>query len=566
MKKLYFLSVVFILFFVSENPKLSAQGIAINTSGLSPDSSAALDINFTNKGFLLPRMTQTQRNNIANPAVGLQIYNTTTGCLNIWTGSFWKKSCFDCDFTVAATNNSPVCAGSTLNLMASSVQGASYSWAGPNGFSSTVQNPVLPSVSTAANGVYALTVSAGGCISNPVLTFTTVSVVPVIPSNNSISGKTTACSSTGGFVYSVAPVADATSYNWTVPSGATITAGQGTDSITVTFGSSSGTISVNASNNCGSSPTISISVNLVLPPAASFTSSPSEAFTNSNIYFTPLPISAGDTFSWSFQNGNPSSDTGQYPFASWSSPGTYNVTVVGTSSVCTTTATGSITITNALPAHGTDTFNFYNGPQTFTVPNGISTVTLQCWGSQGATATGGLGGYATGNLSVGSGQQLYVYVGGQDGTNGGGIGNSGNGGGASDVRVGGTGYANRIIVGGGGGGGYGGFSGGYGGGTVGGPSGYSNNNNAAQGGTQIGGGNWGGGFGTGGLSDYNGGGGYAGSGGGGGWYGGGSNNTAQGAPVTNSAGGGGSGYIGGVTGASMQSGVQTGNGMVVVTY
>ncbi len=50
--------------------------IAINNTGALPNASAMLDISSTNRGLLVPRMTQTQRNAIANPATGLMIYQT----------------------------------------------------------------------------------------------------------------------------------------------------------------------------------------------------------------------------------------------------------------------------------------------------------------------------------------------------------------------------------------------------------------------------------------------------------------------------------------------------------
>jgi hypothetical protein len=52
---------------------LQAQGIKISSSPGAPDPSAGLEIDFNNKGVLLPRMTTAQRNAIVNPAVGLQI-------------------------------------------------------------------------------------------------------------------------------------------------------------------------------------------------------------------------------------------------------------------------------------------------------------------------------------------------------------------------------------------------------------------------------------------------------------------------------------------------------------
>lgn len=54
---------------------ISAQ-VAINTDNLPPDASAMLDVKSVNRGLLVPRMTQAQRNAIANPATGLTIFQT----------------------------------------------------------------------------------------------------------------------------------------------------------------------------------------------------------------------------------------------------------------------------------------------------------------------------------------------------------------------------------------------------------------------------------------------------------------------------------------------------------
>jgi hypothetical protein len=56
--------------------KAQSQGIAINTDNSNPDASSMLDVKSTTKGMLAPRMTQAQRNAIANPATGLIIYQT----------------------------------------------------------------------------------------------------------------------------------------------------------------------------------------------------------------------------------------------------------------------------------------------------------------------------------------------------------------------------------------------------------------------------------------------------------------------------------------------------------
>lgn len=75
---------------------------------------------------------------------------------------------------LTASNNGPICAGGTLQLSASTIAGATYSWSGPNGFASTLQNPTIPGATTAATGTYSVTASAGGCSSTPTTSSATV--------------------------------------------------------------------------------------------------------------------------------------------------------------------------------------------------------------------------------------------------------------------------------------------------------------------------------------------------------------------------------------------------------
>ncbi len=62
-----------------------AQNIGINSTGIVPDNSAGLDINFTDKGLLIPRVALTGTGDlitIASPATSLLVYNTGTGGLS----------------------------------------------------------------------------------------------------------------------------------------------------------------------------------------------------------------------------------------------------------------------------------------------------------------------------------------------------------------------------------------------------------------------------------------------------------------------------------------------------
>jgi hypothetical protein len=80
----------------------------------------------------------------------------------------------------------------------------------------------------------------------------------------SVSGQSAICGSPSGIVYSIPSVSGATTYTWTVPSGAIIASGQGTTSISVNFpaGSVSGNVSVAAGNgSCQTAPaTLAVSV------------------------------------------------------------------------------------------------------------------------------------------------------------------------------------------------------------------------------------------------------------------------------------------------------------------
>jgi len=65
-------------------------GVSICDFGINgPVASSILDLRSTTKGFLAPQMTTVQRDAIASPAIGLQIYNTTTNQEEYYNGTIW---------------------------------------------------------------------------------------------------------------------------------------------------------------------------------------------------------------------------------------------------------------------------------------------------------------------------------------------------------------------------------------------------------------------------------------------------------------------------------------------
>lgn len=232
---------------------------------------------------------------------------------------------------------------------------------------------------------------------------------------------------------------------------------------------------------------------------------------------------------------------------------------------------------------GTQTFNFTGGAQTFTVPAGVTQITVDARGASGGggtMGTGGLGGRAQAILNVTPGQVLNLYVGGTTttitgGYNGGGSAinstNARGGGGASDIRLGGTTLSERVLVAAGGGGAGTNCGNNNAGGNAGGLTGADGWQCGSQsswvgfGGTQTAGGllgnNQGQGCGTNGAlgiggtgaCTYGGGGGGGYFGGGGGGYGG---------------GGGGSSFVTSVGSSSVAhtSGFNTGNGQIILSW
>lgn len=113
---------------------------------------------------------------------------------------------------INATNNSPLCVGGTLNLSASSSStGLSYSWTGPNSYSSSAQNPAIANTQVAATGDYIITFTLNGCTAKD----TTTAAVYPIPAKPSANHNTPIC--TGETLLLTASTIAGATYNWSGP-------------------------------------------------------------------------------------------------------------------------------------------------------------------------------------------------------------------------------------------------------------------------------------------------------------------------------------------------------------
>jgi gliding motility-associated-like protein len=231
--------------------------------------------------------------------------------------------------TPTASNSSPICDGSTLNLFGSSA--VSYTWSGPSSFSSNSQNPSITSASTTASGIYTITVTdVNGCV-NFATTNVTVNPIPVpqIGSNSPVCLNNAINLTSGG----------GTSYSWSGPNGFTSTLQNPSVANAGTVNAGVYSVTVTALG-CSNFTTVSVSV---LTPTTN-ASNTGPYCVNDNIQLNTL---AASSYTWSGPGGF--SSNLQNPLissATTAMSGVYNLIVsIGS---CTAATSTSVTV-NALP-------------------------------------------------------------------------------------------------------------------------------------------------------------------------------------------------------------------------
>lgn len=162
-------------------------------------------------------------------------------------------------YSLQGVGISPVCSGSTLNLFAKvnpGVTGATYSWTGPNSFTSALQNPTISNPTSADAGTYTVTVtSTSGCVSTESGTAT----IYALPSAT-ITGGTTAAVSTATTFSSAAETG--VTYVWTTGGGTAPSTTSSTIDITwATSGTKTVTLTAtNATTGCVSTSSFTVLV------------------------------------------------------------------------------------------------------------------------------------------------------------------------------------------------------------------------------------------------------------------------------------------------------------------
>ncbi len=89
------------------------------------NAASILEIEDTNRGILIPRMTTAQRNAISSPPNGLQVYNTTTSTMDVFRSNRWESTAYsnpnESLIYVYSLADLPAPVGSTITLSANSM-------------------------------------------------------------------------------------------------------------------------------------------------------------------------------------------------------------------------------------------------------------------------------------------------------------------------------------------------------------------------------------------------------------------------------------------------------------
>ncbi len=267
-------------------------------------------------------------------------------------------------FTVNVKNGTPVLVGNISgtvdpcpgvhNYSINNVPGATgYTWAISGGGNITGgQGTTNAIIAWTVAGPHTITVTATndcGSANNTLLvnvkTPPPSSVPPITGTNNPCPGVE---------VYSITPVANASSYVWSVNNGGTITSGQGTTSINVNWTTPGGlyTVSVVASNDCGNvSNTLSINVQNAVTAAPAVIVGDT-AVCASNKSYSITAVNFATTYTWSVSGGG-TITSGQGTTnvnVNWTTAGTYNVSVTaGNACGTSSTTVKTVTVTEAAP-------------------------------------------------------------------------------------------------------------------------------------------------------------------------------------------------------------------------
>lgn len=151
-------------------------GVAVNQTSTKPHHSAVLDIDANARGFLMPRLSETEKNAL-NAAVGLVIYDSTANIFQFFDGIAWNTlmPLNTATVTITASSN-PVCIGETVVFTATSQHGGYfplYQWL-VNGLPAGTSGSQFNYIPQPGDTVNCMLYSNEFCVENTIVTSNTI--------------------------------------------------------------------------------------------------------------------------------------------------------------------------------------------------------------------------------------------------------------------------------------------------------------------------------------------------------------------------------------------------------
>jgi hypothetical protein len=203
---------------------------------------------------------------------------------------------------------SGVCAGTTQTYTCTAVAAATgYQWTAPtNATIVSGQGTQTVSIAFASNfgASGTVTVRSQNCFGTGTATRTlTVYNIPATP--GTISGLANNVCPGSSLSYTITAVPGASSYLWTAPTNATITAGQGTNTVTVSYGAAfvSGSLTVRAVSACGQSAVRSLTVSKNPTTSAVITGQSTNLCGGGQFTYTIAAVNGAVTYNWTVPAG-----------------------------------------------------------------------------------------------------------------------------------------------------------------------------------------------------------------------------------------------------------------------
>ncbi len=227
--------------------------------------------------------------------------------------------------TIIIGSNSPVCIGQVLNLTANG--GLTYSWSGPNSFSSTQQNPSITNATQAATGTYSVAVTnANGCVG------TASTNVIVNPTYTVVYTADTAClGSNTTFTDLTVAVPAGSTYTWSFGDGTSSAQVGSATHIYSAAGVYTSTLAIGNVQTCVTSASLQVVVKALpivnhVNPLAFCPLQITQA-----INFTSTPGGASSTFFWANTNtaiGLGAGGSNSLPSFTTANPGNGSITAI----------------------------------------------------------------------------------------------------------------------------------------------------------------------------------------------------------------------------------------------